>query len=129
MALDFRKPTLTAAKTSTAKEDRPKAEFWLNVGYSVDVETDEGVEQRFISLPMGLPLDQQEKLSTNSSNDMFAAMQSARNDLLEQLMEAASKLSPGEDTIVNLQVQVRRVQGERVAIPAGQNPFVRKLSL
>jgi hypothetical protein len=58
-------------------EDRTKAEFWLNIGYSVEVvhENTGEIESRFISLPTGIPLDTREKLTINSRNQMFAAVQ------------------------------------------------------
>ena len=115
-------------KNSKPTEQREKASFWLNIGYSSGV-TDENGEDRFVSLPLGIPLDTQEHLPTNSKNAEFAQFQSARNDLLDQLMEAAKSLAPGEARVVKLEVQLRRVNEEAAAIPPGQNIFARKLSI
>lgn len=128
------KPALSFAKTFglqaeepvKAKEDRPKAQFWLNLGYTVEVETTAGAEERFISLPLGIPLDTQEPEKTNSKNKEWAMIQAARNALLEELKEYAQHLQAGEEQIIQLQVQLRRVNDE-AEIPEGENPFIRKV--
>lgn len=114
-----------AAATSTTKTDKPKAQFWLNIGY---VANEGSEEEKFISLPTGIPLDTQEPLPTNSSNADFRAMRCAQNDLLEQLIEYAQNLEPGEEGIINLQVQLRRVKAEVADIPADENKYARKLT-
>lgn len=136
MAIDFT-PTFgtkaQAGATSTTKTDKPKAEFWLNVGYPVEykTQTPEGVvtEIRFVSLPVGIPLDTQEDLPTTSRNEQYAQFQAARNDLLAQLKEAARSLAPGEEQTINLSLQLRRVNGEQPAATTVSNPFVRPLKL
>lgn len=114
--------------TPAKKDDKPKAVFWLNVGYESDVKDEDGTN-RFVSLPFGIPLDTQEALATNGKNREFAAFQQARNDLLEQIMECAQQLQAGESRLINLQVQIRKVNDEAEAISADQNPFSRKLTL
>lgn len=114
-----------AAATSTAKTDKPKAQFWLNIGY---VANEGSEDEKFISLPTGIPLDTQEPLPTNSSNADFRAMRCAQNDLLEQLIQYAQNLEPGEEGIINLQVQLRRVKAEAADIPADENKYARKLT-
>lgn len=113
------------ASNSAAKADKPKAQFWLNVGYVANEGTEDA---KFISLPTGIPLDTQEPLPTNSSNADFRAMRCAQNDLLEQLIEYAQNLEPGEEGIINLQVQLRRVKAEAADIPADENKYARKLT-
>lgn len=110
---------------AAAKTDKPKAQFWLNIGY---VANEGSEEEKFISLPTGIPLDTQEPLPTNSSNADFRAMRCAQNDLLEQLIEYAQNLEPGEEGIINLQVQLRRVKAEAADIPADENKYARKLT-
>ena len=137
MATDFNKvfggnnnlTTQTAAKNTT-KQDKPKAQFWINLGYGVEYVDAQGEDQeRFISLPMGLALDSMEKVAVNSSNQEYAAMQTARNDLHDQLMAKAQQLNPGEETTVNLTIQLRRVKDDAEPISNDVNPFVRKLDL
>lgn len=141
MAIDFKAFAANANNNAAAKsgkpaaDDRPKAQLWLNIGYEVDVEVrdpETGVshpESRFISLPMGMPLDTMEKLPTNSSNQEFAALQAARNALLDQLLAKANTVAPGESVTINLQVSLRRVRDEAAPIAAAENPFVRALVL
>lgn len=105
--------------------DRPKAKFWLNVGYTANEGTEDA---KFISLPTGIPLDTQEPLSTKSSNEDFRAMRCAQNDLLEQLVAFAEGLEPGEEGVIQLQVQLRRVKEEAAPIAADENKYARKLT-
>jgi hypothetical protein len=126
--------TQTFGVKSKGKTDElPKATYWLNIGYTIEVETEEGVtETRFISLPVGIPLDTQKLLPTNSQNDVFRELQSARNDLLAQVLDVAKTLDAGEEKIIGeaggLQIQIRRVNDEKPAIKSANNPFARKLA-
>jgi hypothetical protein len=135
MAIDFTKTfgtnntsTKSSAPAANSHSDKPKAAFWLNVGYDSGVTDEEG-ESRFVSLPVGIPLDTQDKLPTNSRNKDFAAFQAARNDLLDQLMELAHSMEPGEERILNLQLQLRRVNDVAPEASLSDNKFARKLSL
>lgn len=125
--IDFTK-TFSAASAPKAAADKPKAQFWINLGYESDVIDEDGTP-RFISLPQGIPLDTQDHLPTNSRNNEFAAFQSSRNDLLDQITAHAAKLAAGESCILNLQIQLRRVNEEAAPIDNGANPFIKKLSL
>lgn len=128
MKLNLKKPSLK----STATETQTKSEFWLNIGYPVEVETDDGVEERFISLPFGIPLDTMKPYEITTTSDAFAYLRMAQNDLLEAIMEAAHSLKPGESKVISageqLAVEIRRIKGERVDLKSGENPFARKLS-
>lgn len=117
-----------AAQTGTAQAAQPKARFWLNIGYSVP-GTKEGDDDRFVSLPLGVPVDTQEHVSIQSRNVEYSQFQQARNDLLDQIMAAAEKLDAGEGKILNLQIQLRRISGDVEATPVDQNPFARQLDL
>ena len=71
MSVDFTKMSFGKtdnASSSSKKDDKPKAQFWLNIGYQVEVPDDQGNEDRFVSLPQGIPLDTQETVSTKSKN-------------------------------------------------------------
>lgn len=113
------------ASNSAAKADKPKAQFWLNIGYVANEGTEDA---KFISLPTGIPLDTQEPLPTNSSNEDFRAMRSAQNDLLAQLIEFADGLEPGAEGIIQLQVQLRRVKAPAEDIKPDANKYARKLT-
>ena len=112
---------------ASAQDDRPKAEFWINLGYESDHIVEETGKKLFISLPQGIPLDTQEHLPTNMSNAQFAAMRSAQNDLLDQLTAHAQHLAPGEETFVTLSVQLRRVKAPAEPINPENNPLIKKL--
>ena len=95
-----------------------------------EVQTAEGKENKFVSLPMGIPVDTQEELPTNQRSVEFAALQSARNNLLNQIMAAAKDLKPGEERNLNLEIQLRRVNEEVGSMdPTAENPFVQVLKL
>ena len=133
MSLNFEHTFGKPQATNSSKDDRPKAQFWLNIGYPVTVKTESGEEQRFVSLPTGIPLDTQEALPTNSRNAEFAAFQAARNNLHDQFMAVAAKLQPGEEKIIGLgdsglALQIRRVNTESAPVSTEQNPFVAALS-
>ena len=118
---------------TNANGEFTKAQVWLNVGYQVGVEVvdeqgNKSEEQRFVSLPVGIPLDTTERLKPVQNAD-FNALISARNDLLDQILEAAKSLAPGEDKIIALNVQIRRVNDEAVAVEREQNPYAIKLEL
>lgn len=135
MAIDFnsnRNSKQTASGSD--KEQRPKSQYWVNIGYNVEVPVvnegqPAGTEERFVSLPVGLPLDIAQKTVIKGNDPEFVAMQTARNDLLEQLMAVAEKLEPGEAREINLVVQLRRINGEAPVIKSDANPFYKKLDL
>lgn len=135
MAIDFnsnRNSKQTASGSD--KEQRPKSQYWVNIGYNVEVPVvnegqPAGTEERFVSLPVGLPLDIAQKTQIKGNDPEFVAMQTARNDLLEQLMAVAEKLEPGEAREINLVVQLRRINGEAPVIKSDANPFYKKLDL
>lgn len=127
MSIQSFSKTFGASNNNAASNnaERPKAKFWLNVGYTANEGTEDA---KFISLPTGIPLDTQEPLSTKSSNEDFRAMRCAQNDLLEQLIEFAESLEPGAEGVIQLQVQLRRVKEETAPIAADENKYARKLT-
>lgn len=132
MAIDFPKTFGTNAQrnASTNRQDLPKAQFWLNFGYVADTIVDGEDKPRFVSLPTGIPLDTTEKLQIRGSNHEHNMFTAARNSLLDQLLEAASALEPGQDYVIEceggLAVQIRRVAPAAAAPAADEsNPFAR----
>ncbi|QDP54380.1 MAG: hypothetical protein Unbinned4120contig1000_32 [Prokaryotic dsDNA virus sp.] len=129
--MDFSKTFGAQNGTSTSPRtaprgngDLPKAQFWLNVGYVVEGVNEDGSD-RFVSLPLGIPLDNMEDLPTNQNNRDYAQFMAARNDLKAQLIAEAEKLAPGEDIVIGvaggLSIQIRRVSDEREAASAGED--------
>ena len=114
-----------APAQSNQQEKRPPAEFWLNVGYLTDNE-----KYPFIALPVGIPLSLDDRKEIRGSSE-YTQFLSAQNDLLEELLEAAARLNPGEEEIIShpempLALQLRRVRGEQEQVPAGVNPLSRR---
>ena len=132
-AISITKPVFAAKTAATPATARPKAQIWMNLGYEIQVPATDGtMETRFINLPMGLPLDTMEEVATTSTNEVFAAIQIAKNDLLKQLLTAAADLPAGGERIVNLQVQMRRVNDAAANVQLTDpavNPFLRKIAL
>jgi hypothetical protein len=114
------------APAANSRSDRPKAQFWLNVGLLKEVKG----EAVFLSLPVGIPLDTQDRLPETSSNKEFAQMQAARNNIMDQLLAYAQTMEAGDDVIIDLQVQLRRVkETQEVSIKPEENPFAIALDL
>jgi hypothetical protein len=109
---------------SGQQAEQEKAEFWLNIGYETQVESDEGkVETIFISLARGIPLDSIKPFDVAKSGTAnMAQLRDAQNGLHESFMAEARALEPGEskllivDADIGLAVQVKRVKAEQ-AVP------------
>lgn len=128
------KQTGTVAKPGAAAADKPKATLWLNIGYHVPVITtaSDGTqvqENRFVSLPVGIPVDTMQMLPETSQNQGFAAFQAARNELLKLVIAAGASLGDGEDRPIALELQLRRISAPQAAIPTDVNPFIKPLVL
>lgn len=113
-----------AAAQSSKAEATNKAEFWLNVGYYVDLPDG---SKKFVSLPLGIPMDNQKVLQANSRNEEFNQLQAARNELHQQIMEFMKTLAPGEEATLQLTVQARRTSEQQAAPDISTNPFARKV--
>jgi len=110
------------ASTTVVVEDKPKSQLWVNVGYSIEVEG----EQVFVSIPMGIPVDSIKELPTNTRNAEFNMLNQARNQLLADITAASEDLESGESHVLELEVQLRRIDKEVDPLPAGStNPFLR----
>lgn len=127
-ARTFGAPAQADQAQSGSKEARPVAKFWLNIGYNVPGAGDNG-EDRFVALPVGIPLDTMKPVTTNSRNDGYREFMAAKNDLLEQVMEAAQKLQPGEERTLNLEIQLRHVADVQAPVERETNRFARSLDL
>ena len=113
-----------APKSSTTAivEDKPKSQLWINVGYSIEVNG----EQVFVSVPMGIPVDSVKELPTNTRNAEFNLLNQARNQLLADITAASEDLEGGESHVLELEVQLRRVDKEVDPLPSNtDNPFLR----
>lgn len=116
MALSFN--AQPAARTSNAREERPKTEYWINLGIVANDGT-------FVGLPVGLPLDTMAKREIRGSNQEWNALTSASNSLLDMLLEQIKELAPGQEELIDgLHIQVKRVKAEAGEVKADVNPFL-----
>jgi hypothetical protein len=131
MAIDFALQFANKAEAGRKANgaEAPKAQFWLNIGFVAEgtAKPEEGKGDTFVSLPIGIPLDTMERLKTNSSNEEFAQLQAARNDLLDQIMAHAKTLEPGQDAVFMIQAQVRRVKEDKPVAVDASNKYTAKL--
>jgi hypothetical protein len=126
----------SAGNQSTQRRD---AQLWMNIGYQAEVPTDSGTEGEtetvFVSLPYGIPLDTQEAFDlAKIRNAKMASLRDAQNGLLEQVMDVANALAPGEERILasdknGLCIQVRRVNAAAEAPAEGTNSLRKPLKL
>ena len=116
----FNSAATDAAPTGDA---RPKANYWLNIGYVSYVKDEDGT-YRFVSLAQGIPLDTLESLSVNHRNANYAHFRQAQNELRDDLIEEAKKLKPGEDfknPFRHCPATVGRRASVVSALPAGES--------
>lgn len=121
------------APAQTTPETRPQAELWLNVGYEVPhTSVIDGVkveETRFISLPVGIPVDTMDHVATNQRSEDYRNLQHARNNLLDHILAKSQELKPGESVNLNLTIQLRRVDAPADQAPSEHNAYIIPLSL
>ncbi|WP_139074153.1 hypothetical protein [Pantoea eucrina] len=88
------------AGQNNGQQQRKPSEFWLNIGVMAGDE--------FISLPVGLPLDDMKPARANTNNAEWNQIAQAKNVLLEQLQQLGMQLEAGKEVELNLTVQLRR---------------------
>lgn len=126
-----------ATAKPAAQGDKPKAEYWLNVGYLTNVKDADTGENRFVSLAMGIPLDTQEHLDTNKGTQEFRAFQAARNQLQKDIMASVLEkgLKHNESFVIPLEnsgglaVQIRRVKEDVPFDETAENPFLKRANV
>ena len=97
-----------------AQQPRKPSEFWLNIGVNAGDE--------FISLPVGLPLDDMKPARTGSGKSDWQQMAQAKNLLLEQLQQLGAMMEPGTEQELTLTVRLRRT-AQHIEPPADENPL------
>ena len=121
-------PSFNKSAPAAAAQERPREEFWLNIGWYAEAQDEQGNPFRqFISLNYGIPLSsvKEEKLG---SNPAWNALVQAKNGILQQLMAKARELEPGQTFDIGEGngpvLQIRRV-GEKVEVQ--DNPLEIKI--
>jgi hypothetical protein len=116
--------------SSNAGVKRPSADYWLNVGYSKVIGSDEQGNPRstFVSTPRGIALDNMIQCDTAKTNSKeYADLQANQNKLYDDIMAVARTLKPGEERILNLKVQLRRKKEENApVVVTDDSPFARE---
>ncbi|UKL14746.1 ssDNA-binding protein [Stenotrophomonas phage C121] len=120
-----------AAQQSNQKPQKEATKYWINVGYPITVQDDQGNNrEEFVSLRLGIPLDSIEYLPANSSNADWRKREAAQNHLLDLLRNKAAGLEGGESVILDkLSVELRMVKDKAVAESAEDNGYVGNFSL
>lgn len=125
MAIDFAQRIAAANNAAATKNSnvgsnaKPQAQIWLNIGYTMG----EGENRKFVSLPVGIPLDTQEPIKIKGQSQDYNDFSESRNELLEMLIKAAQELPPGGEDYVNLEIQIRRVAAPVEASKGEANPY------
>ena len=111
------------ASVGQAAERQPSL-FWLNVGVTLE-GAGEGGTDLFVSLPVGIPLDDMKPQAVRGNNADWIQLAQAKNALLEALQGAAAGLNPGDRVdMPELSVQLYR-KGEPAQTASGDtNPLV-----
>lgn len=128
-AADFASLFGNGAQAPAATNEKTPAKVWLNIGYTVDakqmVDGEMKTVQQFVSLPVGIPLDTMVAIALpKGKNKDYRNLVAARNVLMKKLQEISEKLDSGEDTLVPLQIQMRRVDAEVEAVGEDDNQYV-----
>lgn len=132
-------PSSSYGNGRRSREDKPQPTVWANIGFTVethDPQTGEIIET-FVSLPFGVGIDTMDLAQVPASNgqpsrEQFRQLMLAKNQLLKDLQDAASKMEPGSNKLIPLQVQLNKVRPPSNQVPTaadGTNPFVIKLDL
>lgn len=121
----FGEATTFGNRSNGAANDRPKAQFWLNVGYIAKGAAEDGSEDYFVAIGGvggqnnrstlgGIALDSMSDFQLTGSANM-QKLRKQQNELRNQILDAAQKLNPGEsrvistDAVTGLSLELRRV--------------------
>lgn len=118
---NLRNEVLTVVAT---KDDRKVSDFWLNIG--IEIPGPDG-EPMFVSLPVGLPLDDIKPVVIKGKNQDWINLAQTKNALLEALQKHAAGMKPGDREVVSaLRVEIYRRNEPSQAANDG-NPLVANL--
>lgn len=121
---DVEKSQSTTAAGTSAKAERPKTQFWLNVGIVLTGAGKDG-EDLFVSLPMGLALDDMKAVNVRGQNADWVHLQQAKNSLLEATKKAGANLQPGERQLLpEFSVELARISENDQQGNAAENPLI-----
>lgn len=103
--------------SAMGKGERPQADVYLNIGITVQIPNADGqMEDVFLSLPYGLPLDTMNELVIRGNNTEWNQTAAARNDLLKALVQMGNSLDSGTGKVMaNLEVQLYKRNEQKEA--------------
>lgn len=105
----------TESGSSSSKPNRKPAQLWVNVGVTVPGMGEDGGSV-FVSLPVGIPLDDLKPLEVKGGNPRWVALQQAKNGLLALIQQQAANLQPGErKAMPHLTIELSRANGVQAA--------------
>lgn len=99
-----------SASRSEVVDSKPVAQFWINVGIEIEISG----TPTFVSLPLGIPLDNLEPVRVPNSDSDYKDLCLVKNHLLALLKSKASELQPGDsELLLNASVQLYRKQADQ----------------
>lgn len=114
-------PTSGAAAPST---ERKSSQVWLNVGVNIPGAGEDGADL-FVSLPVGIPLDDIKPIVIRGSNQNSINLKQVKNMLLDELQKLGAGMAPGQrQTVPQLGVEVYRVAQPEQTGTAEGNPLI-----
>lgn len=114
------KSNANAKRNSNA--NREQTMQWLNVGITCHVNG----EDKFVSLPLGIPLDSMEPKRYSGSNESYAEFVSAQNELIEAIKSLFQEIPQGTSKRLNSRQFTLEL---RHAEEASTTPVEKKLGL
>ena len=124
--------TLAAQATKSAAaqaapattEQRKSSQVWLNVGVTIPDAGEDGADL-FVSLPVGLPLDDMKPVVIRGTNQNSINLKQVKNMLLDELQKLGASMAPGQRRLVpQLDVEIYRVAQPEQVGTAESNPLI-----
>lgn len=114
----------SGSANGTAQQDRKPSQIWLNVGVTLPGVGEDGTDL-FVSLPVGLPLDDMKPIVIRGTNQNSINLKQVKNMLLDELQKLGAAMSPGQrQSVPQLSVEVYRVGQPDQTGTAENNPLI-----
>lgn len=116
--------TKSAQAAPATTEQRKTSQVWLNVGVTIPGAGEDGADL-FVSLPVGLPLDDMKPVVIRGMNQNSINLKQVKNLLLDELQKLGASMSPGQRRLVpQLDVEIYRVAQPEQVGTAENNPLI-----
>lgn len=116
--------TKPAATTQAATTERKSSQVWLNIGVTIPGAGEDGADL-FVSLPVGLPMDDMKPIVIRGSNQNSINLKQVKNMLLDELQKLGASMQPGQrQTVPQLGVEIYRVAQPDQQGTAEGNPLI-----